>query len=44
VDNPWKPPNDEEDTISTVVLEDRGIDAIPADGFDDIAKYDNTVV
>jgi hypothetical protein len=40
----WEPPNDEEDTISTIVLEDRGFDAIPADGSDDRAKYDNTVV
>ena len=43
-DNPWEPPNDEEETISTIVLEDRGFDAIPADGSDDRAKYDNTVV
>ncbi len=32
------------DTISTIVLEDRGFDAIPADGSEDRAKYDNTVV
>jgi hypothetical protein len=42
--HPWEPTNDEEDTISTIFLEDRGFDAIPADGSDDRAKYDNTVV
>jgi hypothetical protein len=42
--NPWERPDDEADTISTVVLEDRGIEAIPADGSDDREKYDNVVV
>jgi hypothetical protein len=31
-ENPWKPPDDEDDTINDIVLEDRGLDAIPADG------------
>jgi hypothetical protein len=43
-DNPWERPDDEAETISTIVLEDRGIDEIPADGSDDRAKYDNVVV
>jgi hypothetical protein len=43
-DNPWEAPKDEANTISTIVLEDRGIDAIPADDSGDRAKYDNEVV
>ena len=43
-DNPWEPPDDEEDTISEIVLEDRGLDAIPVDGSEERTKYDNTVV
>ncbi len=43
-DNPWKPPNDEDDTINEVVLEDRGLDAIPNDGSDEKNKFDNVVV
>jgi hypothetical protein len=31
-ENPWEPPNDEDDTINDIVLEDRGLDAIPTDG------------
>ena len=43
-DNPWEPPDDEEDTINQIVLEDRGADAIPADGSEDRIKHDNLVV
>jgi len=43
-DNPWEPPDDEENTISEIVLEDRGLDAIPVDGSEERTKYDNTVV
>jgi hypothetical protein len=44
-DNPWEPPQDEEDTINEIVFEDRGVDAIPADGSDDTRiKHDNLVV
>ena len=43
--NPWKPSNDDEDTINAIVLlEDRGIDAIPTDDSDKRIKHDNTVV
>jgi hypothetical protein len=40
-DNPWEP---EDDLIQQIALEDRGIDAIPADGSDERIKHDNTVV
>ncbi len=43
-DNPWIAPDDEEDTINTIVLGDRGTDVIPADGTDDRTKHDNLVV
>ncbi len=43
-DNPWEPPNDEEDKINEIVLEDRGTDAIPADGSEDRIKHDNLFV
>ncbi len=43
-DNPWSPPGDEEDTINEIVLEDRGVDAIPLDVSDDRIKHDNLVV
>ncbi len=43
-ENPWEHPQDEEDTINEIVLEDRGVDAIPADGSDDRIKHDNLVV
>ncbi len=39
VDNPWIPPNDEDDTINEIVLEDRGLDAIPNDGSDEKTKF-----
>ena len=43
--NPWEPPNDDEDTINAIVLlEDRGIEAIPTDDPDKRIKHDNTVV
>jgi hypothetical protein len=29
-----KPPDDEDDTINKIVLEDRGLDAVPTDGSD----------
>ena len=43
-ENPWEPPDDEDDTISDIVLEDRGLDAIPNDGSEERAKFDNLVV
>ena len=43
-DNPWTPPNDEDDTIENIVLEDRGLDAIPTDGSEERTKFDNVVV
>ena len=43
-DNPWIPPNDEDDTIENIVLEDRGLDAIPIDGSEERSKFDNVVV
>ena len=43
-DNPWIPPNDEDDTIENIVLEDRGLDAIPTDGSEERTKIDNVVV
>ena len=43
-DNPWIPPNDEDDTIENIVLEDRGLDAIPIDGSEERTKFDNVVV
>jgi hypothetical protein len=43
-DNTWEPPDDEEDTINEIALENRGVDAIPADGSDDRIKHDNLVV
>ena len=43
-DNPWIPSADEDDLIQQIALEDRGIDAIPADGSDERTKHDNTVV
>jgi hypothetical protein len=42
-DNPW-PSADEDDLIQQIVLEDRGNDAIPADGSEERTKHDNTVV
>ncbi len=42
--NPWVPPNDEDDTIDQIVLEDRGLDAISNDGSDERTKFDNVVV
>ena len=43
--NLWEPSNDDEDTINAIVLlEDRGIDAIPTDDSDKRIKHDNTVV
>ncbi len=38
------PPADEDDTIDNIVLEDRGLDAIPADGSEERTKFDNNVV
>ena len=43
-DNPWEPSADEDDLIQQIVLEDRGNDAIPADGSEERTKHDNTVV
>ena len=43
-DNPWEPSDDEDDTINEIVLEDRGLDAIPNDGSDEKTKFDNVVV
>ena len=43
-DDPWVPPNDEDDTIENIVLEDRGLDAIPTDGSEERTKFDNVVV
>jgi len=43
-ENPWIPPDDEENTIFTIVLEDRGLDAVPDDGSDERTKFDNIVV
>ncbi len=43
-ESPWVPPYDEDDTINDIVLEDRGLDAIPADGSDERTKFDNVVV
>ena len=40
-ENPWIPPDDEENTIFTIVLEDRGLDAVPDDGSDERTKFDN---
>jgi hypothetical protein len=40
----WVPLYDEDDTINDIVLEDRGLDAIPADGSDERTKFDNVVV
>ena len=42
-DNPWEP-SEEDDTITEIVLEDRGLDAIPNDGSDEKTKFDNVVV
>ena len=38
------PSADEDDLIQQIVLEDRGNDAIPADGSEERTKHDNTVV
>ncbi len=38
-DNLQEPPNDEEKAINVIVTEDRGIDAIPTDDFDERIKY-----
>ena len=43
-DNPWEPSDEEDDTISEIVLEDRGLDAIPNDGSEERTKFDNVVV
>ncbi len=43
-DNPWEPRDDEEESINAIVLEDRGLDAIPAEGSEDRIKHDNLVV
>jgi hypothetical protein len=43
-DNPWEPSANEDDLIQQIALEDRGIDAIPADGSDERTKHDNIVV
>ena len=43
-DNPWKPSDDEEDTINDIVLGDRGLDAIPNARSEERAKFDNLVV
>ena len=43
-DNPWEPSEEEDDTITEIVLEDRGLDAIPNDGSDEKTKFDNVVV
>jgi hypothetical protein len=43
-DNPWEPSANEDDLIQQIALEDRGIDAIPADCSDERIKHDNTVV
>ena len=38
------PPINEDDTIENIVLEDRGLDAIPIDGSEERTKFDNVVV
>lgn len=43
-ENPWEPSEDEDDTIINIVLEDRGIDAVPIDGSEERTKFDNVVV
>ena len=43
-DDPWEPSENEDDTINEIVMEDRGLDAIPNDGSDDRTKFDNVVV
>ncbi len=43
-DDPWEPSEDEEDAINEIVLDDRVVDAIPADGSEDRIKRDNLVV
>ena len=43
-DNPWEPSDEEDDTIREIVLEDRGLDAIPNDGSEERTKFDNVVV
>ena len=43
-DNPWEPSDDEDDTINEIVLEDRGLDAIPNSRSDERTKFDNVVV
>ena len=43
-DDPWEPSEYEDDTIDQIVMEDRGLDAIPNDGSDDRTKFDNVVV
>jgi hypothetical protein len=43
-DNPWEPSANEDDLIQQIALEDRGKDAIPADGSDNQARqYSRTV-
>ncbi len=44
MENPWEPSEEEDDTITEIVLEDRGLDAIPNDGSDEKTKFDNVVV
>ncbi len=43
-ENPWEPSEEEDDTITGIVLEDHGLDAIPNDGSDEKTKFDNVVV
>ena len=43
-DDPWEPSENEDDTINEIVMEDRGLDAIPNDGSDEKTKFDNVVV
>jgi hypothetical protein len=43
-DNPWEPSDEEDNTIIEIVLEDRGLDAIPNDGSEERTKFDNVVV
>ena len=43
-DNPWTPAVDEDDDVKLIVLEDRGLDAIPNARSDERAKFDNVVV
>ena len=43
-ENPWIPPDDEDNTIFRIVLEDRGLDAVPTDDSEERTKFDNVVV